>query len=209
MIYLADDYVEKYESVFAYLIGRSIFEGYTFDFIEKRIAYSNLINELERSNVTSIAFSSMEKSYSDIFPNEYNNYDYNPYDIYAWVGYAYIHLFLKLETTFEALFFLIPIKEMLLLYDLYHEMDINRLVEHTKEIKECSTLDVIMKRKKMSCTLLAYKTEIPLSTIKAIRYGIRDIEKLEAKKIFLISRALNIKIETLLPKLYLDKQSLE
>ena len=119
MIYLSDDYVEKYISAISYLIGRSCFEGYSFDFIEKSIAYSSAINEFERSNVTLLAFSSIEKTYNDIFPSHDNEYNYSEYDIYGWVGFAYVHLFLSLEITFEALFYVIPIEEMLKLYSLY------------------------------------------------------------------------------------------
>ena len=42
--------------------------------IEKTIAYSSPINELEKSDVTSIAFSSMEALYNTVFPSHENNY---------------------------------------------------------------------------------------------------------------------------------------
>lgn len=206
MIYLSDDYIEKYSNTLSYLIGRSANEGYSFDYIQRKISYSEAISEFEKSNVTIIAFSSMEKIYSDVFTNYNNDYQYNPYDIFGWVGYAYIHLFLNLEITFEALFFLIPIQEMLNMYKLYHEMDITHLEEYAKEVMKYSLLDVIMKRKKTSNNDLSKKTNIPVSTINSLRYGNRDITKLEAKKILSIAYALNVKIETLLTNIDLVKQ---
>lgn len=206
MIYLSDDYIEKYSNTLSYLIGRSANEGYSFDYIQRKISYSEAISEFERSNVTIIAFSSMEKIYSDVFTDYNNDYQYNPYDIFGWVGYAYIHLFLNLEITFEALFFLIPIQEMLNMYKLYHEMDITHLEEYAKEVMKYSLLDVIMKRKKTSNNDLSKKTNIPVSTINSLRYGNRDITKLEAKKILSIAYALNVKIETLLTNIDLVKQ---
>ena len=122
MIYLSDDYVEKYINALSYLIGRSHHEGYSFDHIEKSIAYSIPINELEKSNITIFAFSSIEKIYNYIFPTSDNDYVFSMYDIFGWVGYTYMHLFLDLEITFEALFYIIPIQDMLNLYNLYHEM---------------------------------------------------------------------------------------
>ena len=174
--------------------------------IQRKISYSEAISEFEKSNVTIIAFSSMEKIYSEVFTDYNNEYQYNPYDIFGWVGYAYIHLFLNLEITFEALFFLIPIQEMLNMYKLYHEMDITHLEEYAKEVMKYSLLDVIMKRKKTSNNDLSKKTNIPVSTINSLRYGNRNITKLEAKKILSIAYALNVKIETLLTNIDLVKQ---
>ena len=206
MIYLSDDYIEKYSNTLSYLIGRSANEGYSFDYIQRKISYSEAINEFEKSNVTIIAFSSMEKIYSEIFTDYNNEYQYNPYDVFGWVGYAYVHLFLNLEITFEALFFLIPIQEILNMYKLYHEMDITHLEEYAKEVMKHSLLDVIMKRKKTSNNNLSKKTNIPVSTINSLRYGNRDITKLEAKKILSIAYSLNVKIETLLTNIDLVKQ---
>lgn len=205
MIYLFDDYIDKYSNTISYLIGRSYKEGYSFDYIEKKISYSLMINELEKSNITLIAFSSFEKNYHEIFGSKDNTYEFNEYDIFGWIGYAYIHLFLFLEITFEALFSILPIKEMMNLYNLYHEMDINRLLEHAKEVMEYSLLDVIMKKNKLSNKELSLKTNISISTINALRYGNRDIAKLEASKLLSLAHYLNVKIETLLPNINLEK----
>ena len=88
MIYLADDYVQKYENALTYILGRSVTKGYSFSFIERSIAYSVTFSEFEKSNVTHIAFSSNEKIYSELFDDENNDYIENPYDIYGWLGYV-------------------------------------------------------------------------------------------------------------------------
>lgn len=203
MIYLGDDYINKYSDTLSYLIGRSIKEGYSYDYIQKKISYSLVISELEKSNVTMIAFSSMEKIYHDIFPDTPNDFTLDIYDIYGWMGYIYIHLFLHLKVTFEALFYIIPLKEMMNLYHLYHEMDFKHLVEYAKEKMKYSLLDVILKQKKISNQKLALKTNLSLGTINALRYGNRDILKLEAHKLLILSNVLNIKMETLLPEINL------
>ena len=205
MIYLSDDYVDKYCNTLSYLIGRSYQEKYTFDYIEKRISHSLLVGELEQSNITLIAFSSMEKIYSDIFPTNDNNYNLDIYGVFGWIGYAYMHLFLSLNITFESLFNVISIEEMMDLYHLYHEMDINQLIDHAKEIMKYSLLDVVMKRKKISSKDLGEKTKISISTITALRYGKRDIGKLEINKALTIANALNIKITSLLTNIQLEK----
>lgn len=206
MIYLSDDYVEKYINALSYLIGRSHHEGYSFDYIEKSIAYSISINELEKSNITIFAFSSIEKIYNHIFPTNDNDYVFSMYDIFGWVGYTYMHLFLNLEITFEALFNIIPIQDMLNLYNLYHEMSFSQMIDYTKEKMKYSILDIVMKRKNISNRELSNNTNVSISTINALRYGKRDISKLEANKLLLISRYLNVKMETLLPNIHLNKK---
>ncbi|MCR5506130.1 MAG: helix-turn-helix transcriptional regulator [Bacilli bacterium] len=205
MIYLSDDYINKYCDVLSYLIGRSIEEGYSFDHIEKSIAHSSLVNELERSNITTIAFSSMEKIYSDIFPGKDNKYDLDIYGIFGWVGYTYMHLLLTMEITFEALFYLIPIHDMLNQYHLYHEMDYKQILDYANEQIKCSILNVVMKRKKVSSNELSHSTGLSFATINSLRYGKRDITKLAGDKLLLLSRALNVKMETLLPQIHLIK----
>ena len=206
MIYLSDDYLNKYCDALSYLLGRSYQEGYSFDYIEKTIAYSSPINELEKSDVTSIAFSSMEAIYNTVFPSHENTYKFDPYDNFGWIGYTYMHLFLSLEITFEALFYIVPLKEMMGLYHIYHEMDYNQTLDFVKDLKRNSVLDVIMRRKDYSCKTLSDVTGVPVSTINALRYGYRDIGKLEVDKLYLLSQKLHIKMETLLPSLHLDKQ---
>ena len=203
MIYTSDDYINKYCDTLSYLIGRSYQERYSFDYIQKRISYSSLINELEKSNSTLIAFSSMEKIYSDIFKDYDNDYEFNIYDMFGWIGYTYMHLFLSLQITFEALFYLIPIDEMMNLYKLYHEMDYSQVLDYVKNKVDHSLLNVVMSKKEISSKSLSDKTGISVATITALRYGKRDINKLEAHKLLLIANALNVKMETLLPNINL------
>lgn len=127
------------------------------------------------------------------------------HDMFGWIGNIYLHLFLSLEITFEALFFVIPIKEMMSLYHLYHEMDNRRMLEYAKDVMSHSLLDVVMKRKKISNKELSLKTNISVSTINALRYDKGDINKLEASKLLSLSRALKTKMETLLPNIHLEK----
>ena len=96
MIYLSDDYVSKYSDVLSYLIARSHDEGYSFDYIQKSISYSIAVNELERSNVTIIAFSSIEKIYSDIFPPNQINHKYQVHNYYYALGRCH-YIFFQLR----------------------------------------------------------------------------------------------------------------
>ena len=205
MIFLADDYLVKYCDSLGYLISRSVQARYSYSYIERTLSYSKVLSNLEKSNITDIAFSSFEKIYQETFPLTNNDgFIYDPYDQYAWAGYIYIHLFLDLSITFEALFYIIPIDEMLYQYDIYHEMDYKEMLDYVKEKMNHSILDIIMKRQDVSTSYLSQITGISFSTINALRYNKRDISKLEAKKLLALSNKLNVKMETLLDDILLE-----
>ena len=206
MIYLSDDYLEKYIDTLAYILERATYEEYSFDSIQKRIAYSSMINEFEKSNITLIAFSSNESLYQDIFPYKENRgYKHNIYGVYGWIAECYIRLFLELNITFELLFIILPIELMLEKYKLYHEMSFSHVFDLFHELVLYSYLDNVLKYRSLSTNDLAIKTGIPFSSINALRYNKRDINKLESSKLLTISRVLSIKMESLLTNIYLEK----
>ena len=204
MIFLSDDYVNKYQDVLGYIISRAINEKYATPFIERTIAYSLPFIEFEKSNITRIAFSSMESIYQELFPKKENmQFVYNPYDEFGWVGYTYIRLFFDLRVTFELLFIIIPIDELLSMYHLYHEMDYTQTLMFVKSKIKHSYLDNVMINRQLSSKDVSSMTNISYSTIKSLRYGIRDINKYEAYSLLKIAIALNVRVETLLTDIYL------
>lgn len=199
MIYLSDDYVNKYQDTLGYVIGRGISEGYSVRFIEKSIAYSSAFSSFEKSNITDIAFSSCEKIYNSMFESKsINDYGYNPYGVFGWLGYTYIRLFFDLKITFESLFFILPIDKAVNMYHVYHEMDYRQTLDDVKSSIEYSLLNIIMKAKGLSSKKLSILSGVPASTISSLRYGKRDINKLEAISVLKIANALGVKSESLL-----------
>ncbi len=204
MIYLSDDYLYKYIDTLGYIFSRSIFERYSLEHIEYVISHSRMVDELENSNVTTIAFSSAKLIYFELFPlHENGGYQNNPYDEYGWISFAYIHLFLKYQITFEMLFTIIPIKDCLSLYKIYHEMDITHLYKAFEKRVKYSYLDNLIKKRKMSSKELSYKSGLSYATIRALRYSRRDINKIELNNALKLSNALNIKLTSLLTSLSL------
>ena len=201
MIYKADDYVQKYENVLTYVLGRAITKGYSFSFIERSISYSITFSEFEKSNVTRIAFMPNDEIYEEIFNEVKNDYKENPYDIYGWLGYIYIHLFFRFKITFEMLFIALPIETAISMYPLYHEMDITQLFDYFAEVLRPSSLSLVMKRRGFTMKKLSEASNIPFSTIRSLKLGYRDIDKLEVFKTVLIASVLNVKVETLLKEI--------
>lgn len=201
MIYLADDYVQKYENVLTYILGRSITRGYSFSYIERSVAYNAAFSEFEKSNITLIAFSSNEEIYRNIFGDTDDGYKENLYDVYGWLGFIYCYLFLEFKITFEMLFIALPIETAIEMYPVYHEMDITQLKDYLLEVLRPSSLSLIMKRRGFTMKKLSETTNIPLATIRSLKLGYRDIDKLEVFKATLVASALNVKVETLLKEI--------
>ena len=199
MIYLSDDYITTFQDTLGYIIGRTISNGYSPRFVEKTIAYSSAFSLLEKSDITELAFSSSEYIFERMFDiNVLNEYEYSPYDVYGWLGYIYIHLFFDLKITFESLFITLPIDEAINMYPLYHEMDYLQSLEYVKSKIKYSLLDEIMTCRKLSSLKLSRLSGVSYSTISALRYGKRDINKLEASSLLKLSNALCVKMESLL-----------
>jgi len=199
MIYLTDDYVTAFQDTLGYIIGRTISNGYSPRFVERTIAYSSVFSLLEKSDITELAFSPKEYIFERMFDiNISNEFEYSPYDVYGWLGYVYIRLFFDLKITFESLFFVLPIDEAINMYPLYHEMDYLQTLEYVKGKVKYSLLDVIMACRKISSQKLSRLSGVSYSTISALRYGKRDINKLEGLSLLRLSNALRVKMESLL-----------
>lgn len=204
MIYTADDYIEKYQSALERLLSKTIGLHFSFSFIERKIAYSDVFSEFEKSNVTLIAFNDNERIYDAIFGNSDNDLLMEDDAIYSWLSFVYIHLFLKFKVTFEMLFMALPLKKALNMFHLYHEMDITQVDKVFDDAIIPSSLSCVMDSKKITVRQLSEKTRIPFATIRSLKYGYRSIDKLEASKLISIAFALNVKTETLLTSIPLD-----
>ena len=77
-------------------------------------------------------------------------------------------------------------------------MDISQMDGVFAEAITPTSLSCIMDNKKISVKALSEKANIPFPTVRALKYGYRSIDKLEANKLVSLAFALNVKTETLL-----------
>ena len=197
MIYTSYDYLNKYQSALGYIIGRAVTNKYATPHIEKMIAYSIAFSDFEKSNVTTLAFTSKEKIYESIFGTNDKEVEVSDNGLFGWIGYAYINMFFKHKVTFELLFMVFPIREMIEKYSFLHEMNISQVVNIFKLRVKYTYLDLIMDKKNVSSAALSKGTGISESSINALRYGIRDINKTQFEFVKLMANYLNVKIESL------------
>ena len=195
-IYQYYDYIDKYAETLTYIFQRAIHNRYSFDYIQKRICFSEMVIEFEKSNVTLIAFNSYKKNYSLMFDDS-DSFEYQRNNLINWISHAYIYLFINKQITFESLFLLFPIEEMINLFPLYHEMSVSKLDELYSETTKYSLLDAIMTKRNMSSNKLAALSGISISTIKFLRYNKRDLNKLQYSYVREIAKQLDVRIESL------------
>ena len=200
MIYTSYDYLSKYYDTLGEIIALAKLDKYSNEHIEKTLASSKMISELENSDITLIAFSSSSILYRSMFPN--GNASINDialFDKNYWIGEMYISVFLKYKLTFEAIFTILPLEVMEYQYKLYHEMDISNFYEYFESLlKEETLFSRFLKTKKISAVKLASLTGISLSTIRSIKEGKRDIKRMQVGLIENIAATLNINVRSLL-----------
>lgn len=205
MIYTSYDYISKYSDTLAEIIALAKLDKYSFEYIEKTLSSSKMIDEFEYSDITLIAFTSSSRLYRSLFPEAKASInDIALFDSSYWIGETYIRIFLKYKLTFEAIFTYLPLEIMERQYALYHEMDEGQFDEYFESLLKENILSKIMSKKSITSVALSKKTNISLSTIRSLKEGKRDIHKISADKLEKIATSLNIKLRTLLYPITLD-----
>lgn len=94
----------------------------------------------------------------------------NSYGIYNdayWCGQNYFDLHIKLEKSFSYLFLKIPLKKMMDIYLIYHEMDFSALTEYFLNIEKKETIiESLLKAKKSTLQKMSNDTTININTLK-------------------------------------------
>lgn len=205
MIYSSYDYISKYSDTLAEIIALAKLDKYSFEYIERTLSSSKMIDEFEYSDITLIAFTSSSRLYRSLFPDAKASInDIALFDSSYWIGETYIRIFLKYKLTFEAIFTYLPLEIMERQYALYHEMDEGQFDEYFESLLKENILSKIMSKKSITSVALSKKTNISLSTIRSLKEGKRDIRKISADKLEKIATSLNIKLRTLLYPITLD-----
>ena len=204
MIYLSPDYLLKYSDTLAEIISLAKLDNYADDFIMHQISHSQMIQSLEQSDITEIAFSSSMKLYRTIFQDSKAYEDeialFSPY---YWIGEMYLHIFLKYHLTFETIFTYFPIQLMEKQYYLYHEMSRDQFDQYVQEVLEESPLSIYLKKRKMSCTELSERSGVNLVTIRSLKNKTRDIKKVQFEIIDKLAVVLRVNPRSLLDHIIL------
>lgn len=173
----------------------------SYSSLEKRISISKYFISLEKNRFYYSIFykNNIEIINEILFDISLKEDVFHHYNQTLWCAEAYMYLFKNTHFTFEALFLYFPLKEMYRMFPIYHEMDFTKLTQRLNIlIKEKSILRVILESRKISLKELSTKTNISVDTLSSFKYQRRDITKLDAYRLILLSDALYVRPETLL-----------
>ena len=205
MIYTSYDYLSKYSDTLGEIINLAEIDGYSFDFIEKTLIKSSLIKEFEDSNITQIAFTSSIQLYRKLFPDSKASIkDIHLFSPHYWIGEMYIKIFLRYKVNFQTIFEYLPIQKMHELYPLYHEMDIVQFYAYFELERKKSTFVIFLKEKGMTLKELSQKTNISISTLKALKEGKREFSNLKSSYLEKIAHYLDVEMTSLLENITLE-----
>lgn len=105
---------------------------------------------------------------------------------------------------FKDIFSRVSLTEIILMYNIYHEMDIEHFIEDMNEKYNAIEQEIHLKTIRENCgisqTELAKLSGVKLRSIQMYEQKVNDIDKAQAGMIYKLSRVLGCTIEDLLEK---------
>lgn len=114
--------------------------GISKEMIQYKMIFSSVLDYFENNDVDSFLGTSDQEIIQSLFEGE-TQIDYSKINpVFLWAGYGYIDLSIKLSTPIKTIFLLLPLNEMLSLFEPYHEMSFSHLKDYYLE--NCNTRSV-------------------------------------------------------------------
>jgi DNA-binding transcriptional regulator YiaG len=121
-----------------------------------------------------------------------------------WAGWALAYYQWFTALTFREIVSAVPLHEIIMLYEPYHEMDIRQFCDKMSELYKLKRPDTNLKRIRKSAGMtqneLATQSGVPLRTIQQYEQRQKDINKAQAEYVILLSKTLHCSPEALIEK---------
>jgi DNA-binding transcriptional regulator YiaG len=121
-----------------------------------------------------------------------------------WAGWALAYYQYFTALSFEKIVDAVPLSEIIMLYEPYHEMDIRQFCDKMSELYKEKNSDTNLKRIRNLAGItqsdLAAQTGIPLRTIQQYEQRQKNINKAQAEYLILLSKILHCAPEELVEK---------
>ncbi len=119
-----------------------------------------------------------------------------------WTGWALAYFQWYTNLSFKQIDSLIPITEILAMYNPYHEMDISEFCDKMIEIYNNRKVSTNLKRLRMEAEIsqseLSEISCVPLRTIQQYEQGQKSINAAKAETVLALSKALECSVESLM-----------
>ena len=164
-----DDIKER----FALLLSKLHEANFLTDYINDRIINSPFFDCFEKNDFEEFMTLSIETITEKIFGKEVTyNYSLNPITPYYWAGLSIIEIMANYKIPLKRILLIMPLRAIIGCYDLFHEMNPIKFIEHYLE-KEKNTplLKILRKENKLSIPNVSYLTGINMSLLKRMDYS--------------------------------------
>ena len=200
-----NDAKQNLADFFDYAISTCRFDANLFS---KLFVQSGYADKFERGNPAIIAGMSGIELAKKVITYAYPNWKFperifseDRSDVY-WAGWALAEYQWITCKRFKDIFSRVSLKEIISMYSVYHEMDIEHFVEDmTKKynaIEQETRLKTIRENRGISQTELAKLSGVKLRSIQMYEQKVNDIDKAQVGTIYKLSRVLGCTIEDLL-----------
>lgn len=119
-----------------------------------------------------------------------------------WTGWALAYFQWETGLSFAEIVKFVPIKDVMSLYNPYHEMDIrqfaDKMIELYKSAKPDTNLKIIRIRLNLTQKELSDISGVPVRTIQQYEQRQKNINKAQTEYLVMLSKALSCKVEDLL-----------
>ena len=178
------------------------------DFLARLFIMSGYADKFERGNPAIIAGMSgvelartvISQAYPDKTFADYNSYSARS-ELY-WAGWSLAEYQWTTCKRFKDIFVKLPFSEIVLMYDVYHEMSVENFIEDLNKrldsIEKETRLKTIRENRGLSQSQLAKLSGVNLRSIQMYEQKINDIDKAQTGTIYKLSRVLGCTIEELL-----------
>ena len=122
-----------------------------------------------------------------------------------WTGWALAYYQWETSMSFAEIVQYVPIKDMVALYQPYHEMDIHQFVDKVNEMYKVAKPETNLKLQRQKAGLsqreLADLSSIPVRTIQQYEQRQKNINKAQAEYLVALAKVLYCEVEDLMEKI--------
>lgn len=190
---------------FDYAISTCRFDA---DLFSKLFVQSGYADKFERGNPAIIAGMSGIELAKKVIIYAYPNWEFperifseDRSDVY-WAGWALAEYQWATSKRFKDIFSRITLSEIISMYSVYHEMDIEHFIEDMNRkydaVEQETRLKTIRENRGISQAELAKLSGVKLRSIQMYEQKVNDIDKAQAGTVYKLSRVLGCTIEDLL-----------
>lgn len=166
--------LRKVKELFARLFVLAIQNKINFDSFIYSLERSTFLKKIQIGEYDDYFNKPLQTIFKDITNFEIkSDTSYGIYNDAYWCGYSYFELYRRLNKSFAFIFLKLPLKRMMDIYSIYHEMDISSLVDYFNKLdKEKTIMRLLCERKQCSITDISLATGINPATLS--KYNASD-----------------------------------